>query len=383
MELAPTECVKETKAGDFATANLGEKHYTINGQSFTEKKVFLIDQGERMTITDCKFFEHTTFYCHSAATLQLDKNTFYQNISIECENSHTNQFANVIVNECNFFGRVMCSGMTALLVDESKFCRDVFIDAKLVNIDVTASENLVLINECKFLGRVEVECCEHASFLLGNTAFHRDVNIRTKESSENGESNDVGNWNVVDCKFFGYFNYSDSTRLRFRNNEFYREEENSCESNNIRLPSKTFIEHLCVYQGIASHVLHTHGQKVADAILVIGILAMFCLHLTDYALVFMYSLYAAIGLWRTSYLFSRAYLDRIKILFEEFDFRKILHVASFALFCLCMSLYIYNEIHIFFKEEPKTEWEICTEQIGDYIESISQLFFSTISSTSD
>lgn len=66
---------------------LNEERQTINDEIFPEDKVFSINQGERITITDCQFDGATTFYCHGGASLQLDNNKFHQDVFIVAKES--------------------------------------------------------------------------------------------------------------------------------------------------------------------------------------------------------------------------------------------------------------------------------------------------------
>lgn len=155
-ELAP-DYESEDDLSDFAIL---AKHQGIKGQTFSEDKEFILSQGDRITIIDCKFYGITTFHFHGAATLQLHDSTFYHDVSIESEdsleNSHIKQNGNAILSNCNFFGRFVCLDMKLLQLDGSIFRRDVSIKAPIWNSDIEKPENWLLMNSSRFMGHVEV-----------------------------------------------------------------------------------------------------------------------------------------------------------------------------------------------------------------------------------
>lgn len=201
-------------------SNSSEKWQTIRDQVFVEDEEIFINAGEQMTITGCKFHGITTFYVRSGASLQLDNTNFYQDVSIKTDELLQNE--SIFAYACNFFGRVVCTGIPSVQFDDSTFRHDVSIDASILNSDNGKNRNLILtLAKSKFFGHVEIECDDKTSLQLNHSTFNRDVCIGFKKSSNDDNSNKSETIVVYACEFFESLFY-DRAPTNFYCNVYHR-----------------------------------------------------------------------------------------------------------------------------------------------------------------
>lgn len=213
-----------------------EKQKILKGESFSEKMIFAINCCETLIITDCIFLEKMEITCCGSASLQLNNNTFHDDVLIKKNDSlvdsKINHFEKVTVSDCSFLGAFECCDTICLQLDGSAFHHNVLVKKGDSYEDCKSDEfETVLIVECKFFK--DFECCGTKDFQSELSCFYSGVYINKSEPK----------MVLNDCTFFGkvdipaFRNWRSSNKLEVESTTFVQY---------YKMESKKFAKLMCI-----------------------------------------------------------------------------------------------------------------------------------------